>query len=123
MTIILHMTPRSRWEAALENGQLTADSLEREGFIHCSFPDQLERVANKHYRGLTDLVLLCIEAEQVGSEVRYEGPIDPHTGQPESERELYGHVYGPIDVGSVVKVIDFPPNPDGSFSLPSGIPI
>jgi len=72
MTIILHMTPRSRWEAALENGQLTADSLEREGFIHCSFPDQLERVANKHYRGLTDLVLLCIEAEQVGSEVRYE---------------------------------------------------
>jgi uncharacterized protein (DUF952 family) len=123
MTMILHMTPRPRWLAALDSGTLTADSLEREGFIHTSFPDQVERVANKHYRGLTDLVLLCIEAERVGSEVRYEGPIDPHTGQPEPGRELYGHVYGPINVDAVIKVIDFPPNPDGSFSLPPGLPV
>jgi uncharacterized protein (DUF952 family) len=122
MTIILHMTPRPRWLAALDSGTLTADSLEREGFIHCSFPDQLERVANKHYRGLTDLVLLCIEADKLGAEVRYEGPINPHTGLPEPERELYGHVYGPINVDAVVKVFDFPPNADGSFSLPRGIP-
>ncbi len=46
MTLILHITPRQDWEKAQVTGIYSTDSLETEGFIHCSTPAQLVKVAN-----------------------------------------------------------------------------
>lgn len=111
---ILHFCPRGAWRAAQENGEYRGDTLASEGFIHCSTADQIHLPANALVRGRTDIVLLEIDPERVSSPVRWEpgDPSDPGSMQ-------FPHVYGPISLDSVIGVHEFPPNPDGTFTVPS----
>jgi uncharacterized protein (DUF952 family) len=111
MRHIYHITPRDAWAAAQEKGEYTADSLAEQGFIHCSERSQITRVANAIFRGRTDLVLLEIDPDLLKAEVRRE----PGTDEP---GELFPHIYGPLAPEAVLRTLDFPPNPDGRFTLP-----
>jgi uncharacterized protein (DUF952 family) len=122
MTTILHMTPRFAWAESQSRGYHTADSLATQGFIHCSTAAQVVKVANKHYRGLTDLVLLVIDTDKLASDWKFEPPINPSTGEYEpGVDEQFPHIYGTINLDSVVDVVDFPSNPDGTFTLPAAL--
>ena len=48
-TMIYHMTLNSEWLLAGERGWYEAPSLEREGFIHCSYKEQVSDTANRYY--------------------------------------------------------------------------
>ena len=113
MALILHIISRSCWHTAAATGFYRADSLNEEGFIHCSTPEQVLSPANTLFRGQKDLVLLCIDPERLQAPVVYEDCYD--TGQ------AFPHIYGPLNVDAVVNVVDFPPGEDGFFSLPAGI--
>jgi uncharacterized protein (DUF952 family) len=109
---IYHITSRTSWFAAQEAGAYRADSLQSEGFIHCSKADQVLRVANAFYAGQAGLVLLVVDTGRLRSEVRWE----PGRDKPD---ELFPHVYGLIDLDAVMRVLDFPPDADGKWrSLP-----
>jgi uncharacterized protein (DUF952 family) len=69
MPRIFHITTRAAWDDAQAAGSYTADSLQTEGFIHCSQAGQVAWVANTRFRGRTDLVLLHVTTA-VGAEVR-----------------------------------------------------
>jgi uncharacterized protein (DUF952 family) len=119
MTIILHITHQQDWESALESGAYKTATLDKEGFIHCSTDAQALRIANTYYHGQTDLVLLVIDTDKLVSPLKFEAPINPQTGQPEAGiNDLFPHVYGAINLEAVSKVVAFPPNADGSFTLP-----
>ena len=109
---IIHITSRTSWSAAQSSGQYSADSLQTEGFIHCSKRDQVLRVANAFYGNKTDLVLLVIDGMRLNPELHWE----PVSDKPD---ELFPHVYGPINLDAVLRVLDFPPGADGKWnSLP-----
>lgn len=110
--IIVHITTREAWEQAETAGGYRGDTLEREGFVHCSTPAQVTRVADAFYRGRPGLVLLCVDPRRLGSEPRWESA-------PDGER--FPHVYGPIALAAVVAVIDLVPGPDGRFALPDAV--
>ncbi len=119
MTTILHITSMPEWQAALAVGAYRAPSLEKDGFIHCSTREQVLPVANNFYRGQTDLVLLVIDVDLLQSPLKWEGPINPVTGEAETSNDkLFPHIYGAIDIESVVNVAAFPPKADGTFDLP-----
>jgi len=61
MAAIYHIAHRDEWEAARASGHYAADSLPTEGFIHCSEPHQIVGVANRLFRGQSDLVLLRLD--------------------------------------------------------------
>ncbi|MBW4579856.1 MAG: DUF952 domain-containing protein [Tildeniella nuda ZEHNDER 1965/U140] len=109
--LILHITPRSHWQKAQQTGIYRADSLETEGFMHCSTPTQVVATANAFFRGQAGLVLLCIESDRVQSEIRYEA----------AHGEQFPHVYGALNLDAVTQTIDFEPNADGSFTLPPAL--
>jgi uncharacterized protein (DUF952 family)/NTP pyrophosphatase (non-canonical NTP hydrolase) len=111
--MILHITRREAWEHARGAGRYEADTLASQGFIHCSAPEQVIRVADAFYRGQKDLVLLVIDSARVEAEIRYENL--------EGGEERFPHIYGPLNVEAVVRVADFEPGPDGAFTLPKGI--
>jgi uncharacterized protein (DUF952 family) len=89
------------------------DTLDSQGFIHCSLPRQVVKVANVLFPGQKGLVLLCIETDKVQSEIRYEGI---------EGGEMYPHIYGSLNVDALVKTLDFKPHRDGGFMLPKAIP-
>jgi uncharacterized protein (DUF952 family)/RimJ/RimL family protein N-acetyltransferase len=110
--VIVHIATRAAWARAVEVGVYRGDTLGGEDFIHCSTPAQVTRVADAVYRGRSDLVLLCVDPARLGAELRWEATADG---------ERFPHVYGPIERGAVVAVVDFPPVPDGRFALPAEV--
>jgi len=116
--MIYHITSRSAWSEARERGDYRAESLESEGFIHCSTEAQVIPVAHKFYTGQDDLLLLVIEPALLSSDLKWEPPAGggPPPGVPEGD--LFPHVYGPINLDAVVQVFDLQANPDGQFKFP-----
>lgn len=111
MATIFHITKRGEWERAEREGVYRTPTLESEGFIHCSRSDQVIRIANTLFAGQTGLVLLEIDTRRVGAEIRYENC--------EGGQELFPHIYGALDSGSVVRASALEPGEDGSFAMPS----
>ncbi|MBW4573675.1 MAG: DUF952 domain-containing protein [Aphanothece sp. CMT-3BRIN-NPC111] len=109
MSILLHITKREQWEEAKLTKSYCGDTLDSEGFIHCSTPQQVIRVANTLFQYQRRLVLLCIEFNKVEPEIRYEG-LDGG--------ERFPHIYGHLNINAVVQVLNFEPGEDGLFKLP-----
>lgn len=116
--MIYHITSRAAWTEARERGDYRAESLDTEGFIHCSTESQVLPVTEKFYKGQDDLYLLVIEPALLSSDLKWEPPSGgtPPPGVPEGD--LFPHVYGPINLDAVVKVFDLQANPDGKYTLP-----
>jgi uncharacterized protein (DUF952 family) len=68
-------------------------SLEEEGFIHCSFADQVADTARRFYAGRDDVLLLTIDPDSVPSEVKVEGG--------------FPHIYGPLPRDAVIRVAPY----------------
>lgn len=113
MPTIFHITTREAWESALASGAYTTPTLASEGFIHCSEPRQVARVANERFRGRSDLVLLEIDSARVGRKILYENT--------EGGAELFPHIYGPLNLDAVTRVLRFEPNEGGSFTTPPSV--
>jgi len=112
MKLILHITQRTEWDAAQTRGSFTAPSLTREGFIHCSTPEQAVATAERFYANQHGLVLLVIDEKRVRPEIKYE----PGTDKPD---DLFPHIYGPLNLDAVTRVVDFDPDSSGHFHLPA----
>ena len=113
MPVVYHITRNADWDSARAAGLYRADSLNTEGFIHCSSAQQVIATANRLFRGRHDLVLLCIETQRVTAQIRYENL--------EGGTQLFPHVYGALEIASILAVHDFPPQDDGSFELPPAL--
>lgn len=119
--MIYHITSLLNWEQARAIGLYEPDSLRREGFIHFSTAAQVERVANSFYRGQPGLVLLVIDTTRLRSPLKWEDPAHPAPTDEPPTGEQFPHLYGPLNVDAVVRVLDFPADADGGFHLPDGV--
>lgn len=111
-SVILYITYRDKWDQALNHGEYHPKSLNTEGYIHCSKPSQIIRVANHLFKGQKGLVLLVIYPKEVKPKIKWEG---------KEETNLYPHIYGPLNLDAVKNVLDFSPSEDGTFELPERI--
>jgi uncharacterized protein (DUF952 family) len=113
MNTILHITHRQQWEAAKDIGTYRSESLDSEGFIHCSTTAQAIDSANRFFKGQTDLVILVIDRNLVKVEIRDEGAVATN---------LFPHIYGELNIDAVIQAVDFESGVDGLFtSLPDSI--
>jgi uncharacterized protein (DUF952 family) len=118
---IVHLTTRDAWLAARQTGIYTTPSLDSEGFIHCSRPDQIVKVANVFYTGQSGLVLLVIEPSRMTSPLKWEPPAHPAPGPAPVTGDLFPHLYGPLNLDAVTSVLDFPLDETGLFHLPPSL--
>jgi uncharacterized protein (DUF952 family)/AcrR family transcriptional regulator len=98
---IYHITTAAAWNQARGAGSYTDSTrgltLAQVGFIHCSHANQVPQVAEAYYRGVPDLVLLVIDTQRLGAELRDED-LD-QSGQ------SFPHIYGPLNLDAVVEVV------------------
>jgi len=118
--MILHITTPGEWKSAQIKGEYTAPSLKSEGFIHCSKVEQTVDTANIFFKGQSGLILLCIDEKKLKSVCRYEDPTGGGQHNP-GVGKLFPHIYGPINFAAVEKVVEFPTNENGFFTLPGEI--
>lgn len=121
MSLLLHIAQLRDWEEAREVGGYTPESLRSAGFIHLSSPGQVIDVANAFYADEPNLVLLVIDSDRLTAPVKWEAPVHPADAAdapPPDETQEFPHLYGPLNLDAVVRVLDFKPGPDGRFSLP-----
>jgi uncharacterized protein (DUF952 family) len=116
--MILHIVRRTDWDTALARGIYAPPSLNEEGFIHCSTSAQIVHTANRFYRGKCGLIILCIDEARLEAAPKYEPP-DSALG--ETTANLFPHLYRPLNPDAVVRVVDFPCRPDGTFALPDAL--
>ena len=109
VSVILHIVRREQWEKAKLEGVYRGDTLDSQGFIHCSTSKQIVKVANALFCAQKGLMLLYIDTTKVQSEIRYESA---------GSKELYPHIYGPLNIDAVIKVAPFEPVRNGRFKLP-----
>ena len=92
MALIYHIVLPEAW-ATFDTDLYRSVSLETEGFIHCSFPGQLDSVVERYYGGVHDIVVLEIDTEKLMSRVLNEAS---------TANEIYPHVYGPINRDAII---------------------
>jgi uncharacterized protein (DUF952 family) len=96
---LFHIAEHDRWAAATD--VYVPEAYERDGFVHLSSHDQVERTARTWYAGRDDVVLLVIDPDALGDAVRWEpGSL--------GESKLFPHCYGPLPVASVVEIRPLP---------------
>ena len=92
MPPILHVMTPEAWtafEAAGTSDDSARDrTLAEEGFIHCSYEEQLDGTLTRYYADLPEVVVVRLDPERLGSEVKVEGG--------------FPHVYGPLTIGAVI---------------------
>ncbi|WP_196781023.1 DUF952 domain-containing protein [Nocardioides sambongensis] len=127
MSTVFHLALSSDWAAAQAAGVYTVStrgrSLAEEGFIHASRADQWTGVRDAFYADVTEpLVLLQIDTDLLDVPV-VEEEAEPGSGV------TFPHLYGPLRVDAVVRVLDLPgplapepPDATGSTATPAPRP-
>lgn len=92
--LIYHIVLPDVWEE-FDSDLYRAASLETEGFIHCSFLEQLDGVVGRYYKDEDEIVVLTIDPDQLMSRV---------VNEPSTNDEIYPHIYGPINRAAIVGV-------------------
>ena len=110
MTTIFHITTMAEASEAAKSGEYAPRAFEREGFIHCSYAHQVCNVANRRFKGQTDLVLFEIDPARVPHRI-----IDENL---EGGTELFPHIYGRLPMSTVMQTHAFLCNDAGEFQFP-----
>ena len=92
--LIYHIVLPKVWEEFKDKEFYEAESLKAEGFIHCSFAEQLDAVLERYYRDAGDVLVLTIEPEKLTSRL---------VNEPSTNNEIYPHIYGKINRDAIVE--------------------
>lgn len=90
--LVYHIVLANVWEK-FRGVQYVAESLASEGFIHCSFADQIDAVLDRYYRDKEAVTILEIDNSKLTSRLVVE---------PSTNGERYPHIYGPINADAIV---------------------
>jgi len=108
---IYHITSAHEWSAAQTSGLYSPANFNTDGFIHCSFKDQVIIVANKFYKNVNELVLLKIETDLVSANIVEENL--------EGGAENFPHIYGKLPVKTVIAFAPLSRDGNGHYIFPS----
>jgi uncharacterized protein (DUF952 family) len=90
MSLIYKIVSEAEWARAQASGRFEGSAVDlKDGFIHMSSADQAQETARLHFRGQADLILVSLEADDLGADLKWE---------PSRGGVLFPHLYGPLDV-------------------------
>ena len=105
MTLIFKIVGAEEWRAAEAAGVFVGSAVDRaDGYIHFSTAAQAPETAAKWFAGRSDLMLAAVDADALGSALRWE---------PSRGGALFPHLYGPLPLDAVVWTRPLPLGEEG----------
>jgi len=110
LRIIFKICRALEWAEAERSGAFQGSPVDlRDGYIHFSTAEQVVDTAARHFAGVDGLMLLAVDADTLGSTLRWE---------PSRGGALFPHLYGPLPVASVLWVRALPLDASGRHVFP-----
>jgi uncharacterized protein (DUF952 family) len=85
-----------------------------EGFIHLSSPSQIDRVVKKYYSEVVDVYIVAVAIDTLGENIKWEEA---------SNGQIYPHLYGDLELSSVIDYSPIRCRADGSVEIPNFAPV
>jgi uncharacterized protein (DUF952 family) len=110
MTLIYKICTATEWREAKRANVYRGSAVDhRDGFIHFSTAEQAAETAARHFAGQRDLVLVAVDAEALGDQLKWE---------PSRGGALFPHLYGELDLKAVSRVDPLPLDASGQHVFP-----
>lgn len=93
--LIYHIVLPEVWENFKDANEYEAESLTTEGFIHCSYRNQLDEVLQRYYKDAEKVLILHINPHLLTSEL---------ISELSTNSEFYPHIYGKINHSAIVNI-------------------
>lgn len=107
---VFKITTASDWTVAETSGQFSGSRDDvRDGYIHLSTAAQARETAARHFAGQDGLVLVALDALQLGAVLKWE---------PSRGGALFPHLYAPLRVALVLWVKPLPRDAAGRHIFP-----
>lgn len=101
------------WETLKSNGTTTGAPIDvQDGYIHFSTGKQVAETCAKYFAGENGLVLLILESDGLGSDLKWE---------PSRGGDLFPHLYRPLRLPDIFIQKDLPLGMDGKHIFPEGV--
>jgi uncharacterized protein (DUF952 family) len=94
--LIYHIVTPDTWENFKDKPFYKAESLATEGFIHCSYRNQLPEVLERYYKNAERVFILHINPHLLTD--------SKLIAEPSTNREIYPHIYGEINQRAIVEI-------------------
>lgn len=113
VSFLYKIMSKQEWEKAQAQGIYRGSEVDqRDGFIHLSAAHQVRATAQKHFSGKTDLVLVSVAPENLGTSLKWEAS---------RGGGLFPHIYGPLHLDATNEAIPLP-LVNGVHKFPEGLP-
>jgi uncharacterized protein (DUF952 family) len=113
VSFLYKIMPKQEWETARAKGIYGGSEVDRrDGFIHLSTAQQVCATAQKHFSGKTDLVVVSVAQENLGTSLKWEAS---------RGGGLFPHIYGPLHLDATNEAIPLP-LVNGVHKFPEGLP-
>lgn len=110
MTTVYKICPAELWRKAEAEGVFRGAGVDlSDGFIHFSTAETVKETADRHFAGVTGLVLVAFDDLALGAELRYEAS---------RGGSLFPHLYGRLDPAAALWVKPLPLDEDGRHVFP-----
>ena len=93
--LIYHIVLPDVWGKFKYEYEYEAESLTTEGFIHCSYRNQLDEVLTRYYKNAGKVLILHINLHFLTAKF---------VAEPSTNREIYPHIYGKINKSAIVDI-------------------
>ena len=111
--LIYKILPLALWREAQASGHFTGAPVDvADGFIHFSTAGQMRETAARHFAGQQGLVLLAVDAAQLGTALKWEVS---------RGGALFPHLYGDLPVAAIVSAHPLPCLADGSHDFDGAV--
>ncbi len=108
--LIFKIVHNLEWTAALMPKVFRGSAKDKEdGFLHFSTSQQLAGTLARHYADATDLVLVAVNVNALGDDLKWE---------PSRDGEIFPHLYSALNLHHVLWTAPIPRKPNGAFALP-----
>ncbi len=103
--LIYKLVGADEWRAAQAEWVFRGSAVDlADGYVHLSTAEQVVETATRHFADRTELVLLAVDTDRLGEDLRWE---------PSRGGALFPHLYAPLPLDAVV----------AQQALPDGLPV